>query len=163
MLLLLVSVVLVRSFSQATQIFELQYENDRLKQLVALQRELTQGRLEPKDIAVKLAESGDVERAAFFAAETLLQTQDITADDHQALLDIVQRYAERFPAQVGVRESTAELVARVIADGESRHSAVLSENEVAPLAPALRGEGSGVRARIPSDPIRGPAESGERS
>ena len=128
MLLLLVSVVMVRSFSQATQIIELQNENDRLKQLVALQRELTQGRLDQKDVAVKLAESGDLDRAAFFAAEAIQLSPNIADDDHQKLLDIVQKYAERSPAQSGVKESTAELVARVVADGESRQSAVLSEH-----------------------------------
>ncbi|MDX1928935.1 MAG: serine/threonine-protein kinase [Pirellulaceae bacterium] len=129
LLLLLVAVVLVRTWTQSTQIFELESENDRLKKVVALQRELTQGRLEQKDVAVKLDENGDLDRAAFFAAEAIQQNPSIASEDQQKLLSIVQKYAERHPAKAGVTESTAELVARVVAEGELRQAAALADED----------------------------------
>lgn len=131
-LLLLVSVVMARSWSQSTQIFELQNENDRLKQLAALQNELTHGRLQQKDVAVKLAETGDLDRAAFFAAQAIQQSPNIDTLDRQKLLDIVKRYAERFPTRTGVEETAEELVARVVAEGELQQSTALSDQTKSP-------------------------------
>ncbi len=135
LLLLMVAVVIVRTWSQSAQIFELENENDRLKRVVALQRELTQGRLEQKDVAVKLDENGDLDRAAFFAAEALQQNPNIAPKDQLRLLGIVQKYGERHPANVDVAESAQALVARVIAEGEIRQAAVLTgENSNSPDA-----------------------------
>ncbi len=126
-LLLLVGVIIARSWSQTNQIFELETENDRLKQLVALQLEMTRGRLEQKEVAVKLAENGDLDHAAFFAAEAIQKNSDIAEKEREQLLAIVQDYAERYPAKNGAKESAEELVARIVSDGESRQSAVLTE------------------------------------
>jgi serine/threonine protein kinase len=129
LLLLLVAVVIVRTWTLSTQVLELEDENDRLKKAVALQRELTQGRLEQKDVAVKLDENGDLDRAAFFAAEALQQNPSIASEDQQKLLSIVQKYTERHPAKAGVTESTAELVARVVAEGELRQASALADED----------------------------------
>lgn len=129
LLLLLVAVVIVRTWTMSTQIFELENENDRLTKVVALQRELTQGRLEQKDVAVKLDENGDLDRAAFFAAEVLQQNPSIASEDQQKLLSIVKKYAERHSAKAGVTESTTTLVARVVAEGELRQASALADED----------------------------------
>ena len=137
-LLLLACVMIARSWSQSNQMVELLNENDRLKQVVALQRELNRGRLEQKDIAVKLLESGDLDRAAFFAAEALQQETGLADEEHQKLMDIIEKYAERFPASIDSQESSSQLIDRIVAEGELRQAEFLSDRDANSKADAVQ-------------------------
>ena len=149
LLLVLASMIVVRSWSQATQINDLQTDNDRLHRLVALQYQLMRGRTNQDSIAIQLAASGDRDRAAFYAAEAIQSGQ---AFDDKVIADrvaIVSSYAARHPSNSNAVESHEQLIARVVAESESVHTAILR---------ATAAEQTGISSRDSEQPRKNGAQ-----
>lgn len=125
LLLVLASMIVLRSWSQSTQIIALQTDNDRLHRLVALQYQLMRGRTNQDSIAIQLAASGDLDRAAFYAAEAIESGQVMDDKVIADLLAIVANYSERHPSSSRDVESQEQLIARVVTESESVHTAIL--------------------------------------
>jgi len=126
-LLLLVGVIFARSWSQRSQIDELLTDNDRLRQLVSLQHELMRGRMDQDAVAVQLAESGDFDRAAFFAAQAIQSGRLEGTEVMPALAKIVEDYAKRHPPKSGIDESQEEMIERVLNEIDALEATKLNE------------------------------------
>ena len=146
LLLVLASMIVLRSWSQSTQIIALQTDNDRLHRLVALQYQLMRGRTNQDSVAIQLAASGDLDRAAFYAAEAIESGQVMDDKVIADLLAIVANYSERHPSSSRDVESQEQLIARVVAESESVHTAILR-------ARAVEQTGTTSREREPSREI----------
>ncbi len=103
----------------------MQTDNDRLHRLVALQYQLMRGRTNQDSIAIQLAASGDLDRAAFYAAEAIESGQVMDDKVIADLLAIVANYSERHPSSSRDVESQEQLIARVVTESESVHTAIL--------------------------------------
>ncbi len=112
LLLLLVGLVFLRTWSQANDIESLQTENDRLGRLVTLQTELMRGRIKRDSFAVQLAQRGDLRRSALFAALTLLEVEESNAPPE--LMQIIDRYSELSPSNEAGKETYRARLARII-------------------------------------------------
>ena len=126
-LLILVGLIFARSWSQRSQIQELLSDNDRLQRLVSLQHELMRGRMDQDAVAVQLAESGDNDRAAFFAAQAIQSNQRDGKEVLPALTKIVEDYAKRHPPQPGIDESQDSMIDRVLNEIDALQAAKLTE------------------------------------
>ncbi len=117
--------MIVRWWSQSNELVAQLNENDRLKHLVALQYEILRGRLSKNDVAVKLAEKGDIDRAAIFAAEALLESSDL--ENRSELEKLVKDYAERKHFEAD--ESENAMLQRIVEEAESRQSGLLAADK----------------------------------